>query len=63
MAGKDFHPDMMKLFDQYVPGGLNRRCFLQSAARFTRRYGRRGNSAVDHHCTGHIMSCIGATSA
>ena len=31
----DFHPEVMKLFDQYVHGQLSRRGFVQSAARFT----------------------------
>jgi carboxymethylenebutenolidase len=34
-TSQDFHPEVMKLFDQYVHGGLSRRGFLQSAARFT----------------------------
>ena len=33
-TSKDFPPEVMKLFDQYVHGQLNRRGFLQSAARF-----------------------------
>jgi len=35
LTNKDFHPEVMKLFDQYVHGGLSRRGFLHSAARFT----------------------------
>jgi len=34
-TSRDFHPEVMKLFDQYVHGQLSRRGFLQSAARFT----------------------------
>ena len=34
-TSKDFHPEVMKLFDQYVHGQLSRRGFLSSAARFT----------------------------
>ena len=34
-TSKDFDPEVMKLFDQYVHGQLSRRGFLQSAARFT----------------------------
>lgn len=34
-TSEDFHPEVMKLFDQFVHGGLDRRGFLQSAARFT----------------------------
>jgi len=30
----DFPPDVLKLFDQYVHGGINRRQFLDGAARF-----------------------------
>ncbi|WP_397473430.1 dienelactone hydrolase family protein [Pusillimonas sp.] len=30
----DFHPDVLKLFDQYVHGALDRRAFLQKAARY-----------------------------
>jgi len=33
-TSKDFDPEVMKLFDQYVHGQLSRRGFLQSAARF-----------------------------
>ncbi len=33
-TSSDFPPEVMKLFDQYVHGQLNRRGFLQSAARF-----------------------------
>ncbi len=34
-TAKDFHPQALKLFDQYVHGQLSRRGFLQSAAKFT----------------------------
>lgn len=34
-TSKDFDPEVMKLFDQYVHGQLSRRGFLQSAGRFT----------------------------
>ena len=30
----DFHPEVLRLFDQYVHGGIDRRGFLDSAARF-----------------------------
>lgn len=30
----DFHPEVLKLFDQYVHGGLSRRGFLDGASRF-----------------------------
>ncbi|TFL11123.1 dienelactone hydrolase family protein [Pusillimonas caeni] len=30
----DFHPDVLRLFDQYVHGALDRRAFLQKAARY-----------------------------
>jgi carboxymethylenebutenolidase len=30
----DFHPDLLRLFDQYVHGNIDRRGFLESAARF-----------------------------
>ncbi len=30
----DFHPEVMRLFDQYVHGGIDRRAFLDGAARF-----------------------------
>ena len=33
-TSKDFHPEVLKLFDQYVHGDLNRRGFLQSAGKF-----------------------------
>ncbi|MCX7060705.1 MAG: dienelactone hydrolase family protein [Gammaproteobacteria bacterium] len=32
---RDFHPEALKLFDQYVHGQLSRRGFLQQAGRFT----------------------------
>jgi len=31
----DFHPEVLRLFDRYVHGGLDRRGFLDGAARFT----------------------------
>src|SRR5690606_2783788 len=30
----DFHPDVLRLFDQYVHGALDRRAFLQKAAQY-----------------------------
>src|ERR1043166_4433668 len=30
----DFHPEVLRLFDQYVHGGIDRRGFLDGAARF-----------------------------
>jgi len=30
----DFHPDVLRLFDQYVHGALDRRAFLRKAARY-----------------------------
>jgi carboxymethylenebutenolidase len=33
-TAKDFHPETLKLFDQYVHGQLSRRGFLQRAAQF-----------------------------
>lgn len=33
-TAKDFHPEVLKLFDQYVHGQLNRRGFLEGAAQF-----------------------------
>ena len=33
-TAKDFHPQALKLFDQYVHGSLSRRDFLQRAAQF-----------------------------
>jgi carboxymethylenebutenolidase len=35
LTSADFHPQVLKLFDQYVHGLLGRRGFLQSAARYT----------------------------
>ncbi|MDB5977193.1 MAG: dienelactone hydrolase family protein [Nevskia sp.] len=34
-TANDFHPEALKLFDQYVHGQLSRRGFLHSAAKFT----------------------------
>ena len=34
-TAKDFDPEVLKLFDSYVHGGLSRRGFLSSAAKFT----------------------------
>ncbi|MDR3414753.1 MAG: dienelactone hydrolase family protein [Nevskia sp.] len=34
-TANDFHPQALKLFDQYVHGQLSRRGFLQGAAKFT----------------------------
>lgn len=33
-TARDFHPEVMKLFDQYVHGGLSRRGFLNSASKY-----------------------------
>ncbi|WMW79946.1 dienelactone hydrolase family protein [Undibacterium cyanobacteriorum] len=33
-TAKDFHPEVLKLFDQYVHGGLSRRGFLGSASKY-----------------------------
>jgi len=33
-TAKDFHPEVLKLFDAYVHGGIDRRGFLEGAARF-----------------------------
>src|SRR5436305_8815332 len=30
----DFHPEVLRLFDRYVHGGLDRRGFLEGAAKF-----------------------------
>jgi carboxymethylenebutenolidase len=30
----DFHPEVLKLFDQYVHGQIDRRCFISSAGRY-----------------------------
>ena len=30
----DFHPQLLNLFDRYVHGGINRREFLEGAAKF-----------------------------
>ncbi|HEX5125997.1 MAG TPA: dienelactone hydrolase family protein [Rhodocyclaceae bacterium] len=34
LTAKDFPPEVMKLFDQYVHGGISRRIFLESAAKY-----------------------------
>src|ERR1700759_2419043 len=34
LTAKDFPPEVMKLFDQYVHGGISRRGFLESAAKY-----------------------------
>lgn len=33
-SAKDFHPEVLKLFDQYVHGGISRRGFLSSAGKY-----------------------------
>ena len=33
LTAKDFHPEVLKLFDQYVHGGISRRSFLDGASR------------------------------
>jgi carboxymethylenebutenolidase len=33
-TANDFHPEVLKLFDQYVHGGLSRRGFLSSASKY-----------------------------
>jgi carboxymethylenebutenolidase len=34
LTAKDFHPEVLRLFDRYIHGGLDRRGFLDGAARF-----------------------------
>jgi carboxymethylenebutenolidase len=34
LTARDFHPDVMRLFDQYVHGGIDRRGFLDGAATY-----------------------------
>jgi carboxymethylenebutenolidase len=34
MQASDFHPEVMKLFDKYVHGGIDRRGFLEGAGKF-----------------------------
>ena len=34
LTSADFHPEVLKLFDQYVHGGLDRRGFLDKSSRF-----------------------------
>jgi len=34
LTAADFHPEVLKLFDQYVHGGIDRRGFLDRAARY-----------------------------
>jgi carboxymethylenebutenolidase len=34
LTAADFHPEVLRLFDQYVHGGLDRRGFLDGASRF-----------------------------
>jgi carboxymethylenebutenolidase len=35
LTASDFHPGVLHLFDQYVHGLIDRRAFLERAARFT----------------------------
>src|SRR5258707_547866 len=35
MTANDFHPEVLKLFDKYVHGLIDRRGFLDGAAKFT----------------------------
>jgi carboxymethylenebutenolidase len=34
LTANDFHPEVLRLFDAYVHGGIDRRAFLERAARF-----------------------------
>jgi carboxymethylenebutenolidase len=34
LTAKDFHPEILKLFDRYVHGMIDRRGFLDGAAKF-----------------------------
>src|SRR5262245_1391127 len=34
LTAADFHPEVMRLFDAYVHGGIDRRGFLERAAKF-----------------------------
>jgi carboxymethylenebutenolidase len=35
LTARDFHPQVLRLFDQYVHGAIDRRAFLRGASRFT----------------------------
>ena len=35
LTPRDFHPEVLRLFDQYVHGAIDRRAFLLGASRFT----------------------------
>jgi carboxymethylenebutenolidase len=35
LTARDFHPEVLRLFDQYVHGAIDRRAFLLGASRFT----------------------------
>ena len=41
-TAQDFHPEVMRLFDQYVHGLIDRRCFLKGAAAFAGSTGAAG---------------------
>jgi hypothetical protein len=34
LTAADFHPEVLRLFDQYVHGGIDRRAFLDRSSRF-----------------------------
>ena len=34
LSASDFHPEVLRLFDKYVHGGIDRRGFLDGAAKF-----------------------------
>ena len=36
----DFHPEVLRLFDAYVHGGISRRAFIDKAGPFTSRHQR-----------------------
>ena len=45
LTASDFDPEVMRLFDLYVHGQLDRRGFLAGAARFAAGEGRGGAGA------------------
>ena len=51
LTAADFHPEVMKLFDQYVHGFIDRRGFLDGSARYAAMdAGTPGDEAVCAIC-------------
>ena len=50
----DFHPEVLKLFGQYVHGGIDRRAFLDRSARYAAAGGTTAAGLIRHLLNQHF---------